>query len=101
MPHKCRRNAQGAKFLCRFYEIDAYSVWNSYVQLCTFRGTDCSPDASYISEGVAMKTHVKTKGKVPLPSASPYSAPLCVLMLLLAGMLVKFGPALHLFHAQN
>ncbi len=29
---------------------------------------------------------------------SAYSAPLCVLMLLLAGMLVKLGPAIHVLH---
>lgn len=30
--------------------------------------------------------------------ASPYSALLCVLMLLLAGMLVKLSGAIHLLH---
>jgi hypothetical protein len=30
--------------------------------------------------------------------ASPYSAPLCVLMLLLTGMIAKFGGAFHLLH---
>ena len=48
-----------------------------------------------------MNAHVQSKVKASLPKASPYSAPLCVLMLLLAGALVKFGPALHLFYAQN
>lgn len=40
-----------------------------------------------------MKTHAENAKR-----ASPYSAPLSVLMLLLAGMIVKFGPAIHLLH---
>lgn len=40
-----------------------------------------------------MKPHVQRASK-----PSPYSAPLCVLMLLLAGMLIKFGPTLHFVH---
>lgn len=49
-----------------------------------------------------MKVHIQSKAKASLPKASTYSAPLCVLMLLLAGLLVKLGPALHpFFHAQN
>jgi hypothetical protein len=43
-----------------------------------------------------MKTHSKSAME-----ASSYSAPLCVLILLLAGMLIKFGPALQFLHAHN
>lgn len=43
-----------------------------------------------------MKPHVQRPSK-----PSPYSAPLCVLMLLLTGMLVKFGPALHFVHVAH
>jgi hypothetical protein len=33
--------------------------------------------------------------------SSPYSAPLCVLALLLLGLLVKLGPAIQMLHAHN
>jgi hypothetical protein len=48
-----------------------------------------------------MKAHPQSKAKASSYKPSPYSAPLCVLMLLLAGLLVKFGPAIQLFHAQH
>ena len=46
-----------------------------------------------------MKVYAQKEAKPRTPS--PYSVPLCLLTLLLAGMLVKFGAALHLVHAQN
>jgi hypothetical protein len=48
-----------------------------------------------------MKTRVQSKAKASTYTNSPYSAPLCVLMLLLAGLLVKFGAAIHMFHLHN
>jgi hypothetical protein len=48
-----------------------------------------------------MKAHLQSKAKAQPYKGSPYSAPLCVLMLLLAGLLVKFGPAIQLFHFRN
>jgi len=48
-----------------------------------------------------MKAHVQNKAKVPANKDSPYSAPLCVLMLLLTGLLVKFGAAIPLLHLDN
>jgi hypothetical protein len=51
--------------------------------------------------GATMKPHLQSKAKASPYKSSSYSAPLCVLMLLLAGMLVKFGPAIQLFHVQN
>ena len=47
-----------------------------------------------------MKALLSSKTGISRHQVSPYSAPLCVLMLLLVGMMVKFGPALQLFHVQ-
>jgi hypothetical protein len=51
--------------------------------------------------GAAMKAHVQSKAKASPYKSTPYSAPLCVLMLLLAGLLVKFGAAIQMFHVHN
>jgi hypothetical protein len=50
--------------------------------------------------GAVMKTAVMKTQVQRARKAAPYSAPLCVLMLLLAGMLVKFGPTLQFFHGH-
>jgi hypothetical protein len=54
-----------------------------------------------VLRGAAMKAHLQSKAKAQPYKGSPYSAPLCVLMLLLVGLLVKFGPAIQLFHLHN
>jgi hypothetical protein len=48
-----------------------------------------------------MKAQAQSKVKTSSYKPSPYSAPLCVLMLLLAGLVVKFGAAIPLFHTHN
>ncbi len=47
-----------------------------------------------------MKT-LPSKAEAELYNGPPYSAPLCVLTLLLMGLLVKFGAAIQLLHAHN
>lgn len=41
------------------------------------------------------------KAKASPYKGLPYSAPLCVLMLLLVGLLAKFDAAIQLFHVQH
>lgn len=48
-----------------------------------------------------MKALGSSKANASRHQTSPYAAASCVLLLLLAGMMVKFGPALQLFHVQN
>jgi hypothetical protein len=48
-----------------------------------------------------MKAHLPSKAKASPYKGSPYSAPLSVLMLLLVGLLVKFGAAIQLFPVHH
>src|SRR5579871_1814633 len=102
MPHKHRRHAEQRAvlyaFLMRLISIRSRIPMCSYAPLGAVELARIEPNKS---KGAAMKAHYQRGVKAPLRNVSPYSAPLSVLVLLLAGMLVKFGPALHIFHAQN
>jgi hypothetical protein len=90
--------------LCRVNELSACLVWNLYVPPCTcsneMRSQNSPASAEQVSRAL-MNADLQNKVKAASYKASPYSAPSCILMLLLAGMMVKFGAAIQLWHIHR
>jgi hypothetical protein len=75
------------------------SVWNSFASASHVSQQSARKSRTHTKPlifGAAMKAHFQSaKGK------SRYSALMCVLMLLMVGVVVKLGAAVHLFHLAH
>jgi hypothetical protein len=85
-------------FLFHLYSAHQLSIWNSSTLICTLNSaTACKLSGAQIS-GAVMKAVAK-KARVQTDQGnSPYSAVACLVLLLFAGILVKFAAATSIFH---
>jgi hypothetical protein len=89
------------RFLFRIYNTHEFSIWNSYALICTSAAATARKLRALKSEGAVMKAVVKTARAQSDQGKSPFSAVACLLLLLLAGILVKFAAFTPFFHAAD
>jgi hypothetical protein len=95
------RTPRNFRFLFHLYNTHEFSIWNSYALVCTSTAATARNLRAFKIQGAVMKATVKIARAQGDQGKSPFSAVACLLLLLLAGILVKFAAFTPMFHAAH
>jgi hypothetical protein len=94
--HLINQSRRSFRFLFRLYNTRALSIWNSYALIC--KSIVAAIRNLRALKGAVMKTIVKTGRAQSDQGKSPFSTVACLVLLLFAGILVKFAALTSIFH---